>query len=84
MTSQAGTSGAGPLYKHTAEGEQAAKEDVVIPHPDGDVVATLEEPPEGDSAGGKPSDQGPADGKNELPQPGDPADPVQRENNPGR
>ncbi len=36
MTSQAGTSGAGPLYEHTPLGKQAAEEDVVIPHPEGE------------------------------------------------
>jgi hypothetical protein len=87
MTPQPGTSGTGRLYEHTADGEQAAKEDVVIPHPDGDVVASLDEPPqpgetpeptiEDSSSGNEES----APGTNEMPWPGDPADP---ENSPGR
>jgi hypothetical protein len=36
MTSQSTGGGAGPLYEHTPEGEQAAKEEVVIPGSDDD------------------------------------------------
>jgi hypothetical protein len=46
MTPQPGSSGTGPLYAHTADGEQAAKEDVIIPNRDGDVVASLDETPQ--------------------------------------
>jgi hypothetical protein len=44
MTSQTGTSGGtGPLYEHTSAGQQAAEDDVVIPHPEGARDATTSE-----------------------------------------
>jgi hypothetical protein len=50
MTPQGGAGGTGPLYEHTAVAQRAAEEDVVIPHPEGDVVAKLDEPSGSESA----------------------------------
>ena len=54
MASQT-SGGAGPLYEHTTEGEQAAKEEVVIPGSDD------KKPQESDDEKGRPTGEGQAE-----------------------
>ena len=62
MTSQAGTSGTGPLYEHTAAGRRAAEEDVAIPHPEGERDdGAPEGPTPEDNSKGHPTGEGQAE-----------------------